>query len=157
MSDYIDAGLRRRRRAPLRFSGPPRRDEEDRYARFSLMLEQDAAEPDGSEQRRCEQRDHERTIRLRSTGRPDMDLAGVITDVTFECSACVTLVAYCELLCGRIEGLTPAEAIRSLQPQTLAAALPLVPALKRPRALLAAQALAAALMTAIQAHQEVSA
>jgi NifU-like protein involved in Fe-S cluster formation len=120
MSDYIDAGLRRRRRPSLPLAGQTRTDEEGRFARFTLALESDAT---GEE---------------------------VIADVTFESSSCVTLVAYCELLCGRIEGLTVAAAIRSLLPHALADQLPLVPAAKRPRALLAAQALAAALITVFQ-------
>lgn len=115
MSDYIDAGLRRRRRAPLPLAGAPQRADDEATVRFSLALDRD-----------------------------------VIADVTFQSTACVTLVAYCELLCERVQGLTPAEALRALHPQTLADALPLVPIPKRPRALLAAQALASTLLAALK-------
>lgn len=119
MSDYIDAGLHRRRRAPLGIAGSSCEDEEGRVARFTFALAPGAG-------------------------------ADVIADVTFDCTACVTLVAYCELLCTRVQGSTPAEALRALQPQTLAEALPLVPPARRPCAQLAARALAAALVTGLQ-------
>jgi hypothetical protein len=39
MSDYIDGGLRRRRRAPLPIAGVAQQDDEGRAARFSLSLQ----------------------------------------------------------------------------------------------------------------------
>ncbi len=71
---------------------------------------------------------------------------GGITSVRFHTSACVTLVAYCEVAAQRVTGRTLADAARCLTPPDLALALPLVPAVKRDRARLAAQALVATIV-----------
>lgn len=110
MSDYIDRGLQRRRRASLPIAGAARSDEAGHFARFSLRL------------------DH-----------------GVVTEVAFDASLCVTLIAFCEVAAERATGLAVRAAAQRVGPQALTAALPLVPASKRDRAFLAAQALAIAL------------
>jgi NifU-like protein involved in Fe-S cluster formation len=115
MSDYIDWGLRRRRRPALPVTGAVRHDPDGRHAMFSLALEE-----------------------------------GRVADVTFDATACVTLVAYCELLCRQIQGLTPRAAVSAIRPLEVASALPRVPMDKRERALLASQALMATLITALQ-------
>lgn len=71
---------------------------------------------------------------------------GVITGVAFEASVCVTLIAYCEVLAEWVTGLTMPVAARRIRPLDLTSELPLVPAHKRDRALLASQALMAAVM-----------
>jgi hypothetical protein len=68
---------------------------------------------------------------------------GVISDVAFEATTCVTLVAYCEVAAEWVTGLTLPAAARRLELRELLAELPLVPESKRPRALLAAHALLA--------------
>ncbi len=65
---------------------------------------------------------------------------GVITDVAFEATTCVTLVAYCELAAEWTAGLPVQAAAHRIRLQDLVAALPLVPAGKRHRARLAAEA-----------------
>ncbi|MFN2446017.1 MAG: iron-sulfur cluster assembly scaffold protein [Vicinamibacterales bacterium] len=110
MNDYIDRGLRRRRRAALPIAGAARSDDAGHFAKFSLRL------------------DH-----------------GVVKEVAFEASLCVTLIAYCEVAAERATGLAIREAAQRVGPEALAVALPLVPAHKRDRAFLAAQALAMAL------------
>jgi hypothetical protein len=115
MSDYIDWGLRRRRRPALPVTGAVRRDLDGRHATFSLAIED-----------------------------------GRVADITFDATACVTLVAYCELLCRQIQGLTPRAAVIAIRPLDVVSALPLVPMSKRDRALLASQAIIATLVTALQ-------
>ena len=110
MSDYIDRGLQRRRRASLPIGGAARCDDAGHFARFSLRLDR-----------------------------------GIVKEVAFEASLCVTLIAYCEVAAERATGLAVREAAQRVGPQALAAALPLVPATKRARAFLAAQALVMAL------------
>lgn len=108
LSDYIDWGLRRRRAAPLPVDGEARRDDDGRFARFSILV-----------------------------------IDGVIADVAFDATTCITLVAYCELAAQRVTGLTLRAAAGEIQVHALQAGLPLVPAGKRERARLAAQALMA--------------
>jgi NifU-like protein involved in Fe-S cluster formation len=72
----------------------------------------------------------------------------VITQVVFEASMCVTLVAYCEVLAEWVTGLSIADAVRRIRPVDLVAELPLVPLAKREVASLAAQALMMAVVTA---------
>ena len=74
---------------------------------------------------------------------------GVITDVRFQASACVTLVAYCEVAAERVTGQTLPAAVRRVRPADLSVELPLVPAAKRARALLASQALIATIAATI--------
>ncbi|MGH9174310.1 MAG: iron-sulfur cluster assembly scaffold protein [Vicinamibacterales bacterium] len=76
---------------------------------------------------------------------------GVISDVTFDASMCVTLVAYCEVAAEWVTGLAIPAAARRVRPLDLMGALPLVPPDKRERALLAAQALMA---TVIESAKE---
>lgn len=71
---------------------------------------------------------------------------GTITEVAFEATTCVTLVAYCEVAAEWVTGLTVHAAAQRLRVHELVAALPLVPANKRQRAPLAAQAALAALI-----------
>ena len=71
---------------------------------------------------------------------------GVITEVAFDATVCATLVAYCEVAAERVTGLTVAAAVRRIRPHDLTRELPVVPPLKRDRALLAARALVAALV-----------
>jgi NifU-like protein involved in Fe-S cluster formation len=73
---------------------------------------------------------------------------GVITEVAFETSFCVTLIAYCEVLAERVTGLTIRAAAGRIRPLELTSALPLVPAEKRNLALLGSQALMAAVLQA---------
>jgi NifU-like protein involved in Fe-S cluster formation len=61
----------------------------------------------------------------------------VITDVRFQASSCVTLIAYCEVAAEWVTG------------QTLPAAVRRVPAAKRARALLASHALIATIAATI--------
>lgn len=68
---------------------------------------------------------------------------GVITDVAFDATVCVTLIAYCEVAAEWATGLTVPAAARRIRPLDLARALPHVPPEKRDRALLASQALMA--------------
>jgi NifU-like protein involved in Fe-S cluster formation len=70
----------------------------------------------------------------------------VITDVRFQVSPCVTLVAYCELAAEWVTGQTLPAVARRIRAADLAAELPLVPVAKRARALLASQALIASLV-----------
>ncbi len=67
-----------------------------------------------------------------------------IAAASFESTTCVTLVAYCELLCHQAERHTLRDAI-ALSPAELAAALPDVPPVKRDRALLATAAFQSAI------------
>jgi hypothetical protein len=115
LTDYIDRGLRRRRAAPLPVAGEARRDDDGRFARFSVRV-----------------------------------IDGVIADVGFEATTCVTLVAYCELAAQRVTGQTLEDAAREIQVQALQAGLPLVPAGKRERARLAAQALMATVLESVR-------
>jgi NifU-like protein involved in Fe-S cluster formation len=71
---------------------------------------------------------------------------GTITEVAFEATTCVTLVAYCEVAAEWATGLTIGAAAQRMRVPELVAALPLVPASKRQRALLAAQAALAAVI-----------
>jgi NifU-like protein involved in Fe-S cluster formation len=73
----------------------------------------------------------------------------MIVDVRFQVSPCVTLVAYCELAADLATGQTLAGAASRVRPVDLSGALPHVPAAKRARALLASQALTAAIVTAV--------
>jgi NifU-like N terminal domain len=70
----------------------------------------------------------------------------VITDVRFQASPCVTLVAYCEVAAEWVTGQTLPAAARRVRPTDLSVELPLVPAAKRARALLASQALIATIL-----------
>jgi hypothetical protein len=119
LTDYIDRGLRRRRAGPLPIAGAVRRDDDGRFARFSVLVS-----------------------------------GGVIADVAFEATSCVTLVAYCELAAQRVTGLTLRVAARAIQVQALQAGLPLVPAGKRERARLAAQALMATVVEGARRQPE---
>lgn len=65
----------------------------------------------------------------------------------FRAAACTTLIAYCQALVELLAGGDPAEAA-AMDPATLAAALPGVPAARRDRAVLAVAALRAALASA---------
>jgi NifU-like protein involved in Fe-S cluster formation len=71
---------------------------------------------------------------------------GVITDVAFEATTCVTLVAYCEVAAEWATDLTVGAAALRVRMQELVAALPLVPPNKHQRALLVVQAVMAALV-----------
>jgi hypothetical protein len=119
LTDYIDRGLRRRRAGPLPIAGAVRRDDDGRFARFSVLVS-----------------------------------GGVIADVAFEATSCVTLVAYCELAAQRVTGLTLRVAARAIHVQALQAGLPLVPAGKRERARLAAQALMATVVEGARRQPE---
>jgi NifU-like N terminal domain len=68
---------------------------------------------------------------------------GVITDVAFDATTCVTLVAYCEVTAEWVTGHTVSAAAQRVRLHELARALPLVPEAKRDRALLAVQAVMA--------------
>lgn len=70
---------------------------------------------------------------------------GVVTAVGFRASACVTLIAYCELAAERVDGQPLAAAVRALQPGDLVRTLPAVPPAKRRCAQLASRALLSAL------------
>jgi hypothetical protein len=111
MSDYIDRGLRRSRRPMLPHAGVVCEDDDGRFARFSVRIEDE-----------------------------------VITDVGFQASPCVTLVAYCEVAAEWVTGQTLPAAARRLRPADLSGELPLVPEAKRVRALLASQALVATIV-----------
>jgi hypothetical protein len=65
---------------------------------------------------------------------------GVVADVAFEATTCITLVAYCELAAEWATGLRLEATIARLRDDALAAALPLVPPFRRDRAGLAALA-----------------
>lgn len=65
---------------------------------------------------------------------------GVIEQARFRAASCVTLVAYCELLCRMVIG-EPMEAAEALAPQVLVDHLPGVPPMKQDRAVLAVAAL----------------
>lgn len=65
---------------------------------------------------------------------------GVIEQARFRAASCVTLVAYCELLCRMITGERVATA-ETLSPQVLVDQLPGVPPVKQDRAVLAVAAL----------------
>ena len=69
---------------------------------------------------------------------------GRIAAVSFRCTTCVTLVAYCELLCQRAEHRSLRTALR-LSPGDLATTLTDVPPAKRDRALLATSAFQSAI------------
>jgi NifU-like protein involved in Fe-S cluster formation len=79
---------------------------------------------------------------------------GVIADVAFEATTCVTLVAYCELAAQRVTGQTLRAAAGAVQVQALQAGLPLVPAGQRERARLAAQALMATVVESARRQPE---
>ena len=79
---------------------------------------------------------------------------GVISDVAFEATTCVTLVAYCELAAQLVTGLTVPAAARVIRVERLEAELPLVPAGKRERARLTAQALLAAVVESSRRSSE---
>ena len=64
---------------------------------------------------------------------------GEIAEISFECSTCMTLVAYCELLCETVERGTLRAAVR-VASADLAAQLQGVPPLRRDRATLAVSA-----------------
>lgn len=68
---------------------------------------------------------------------------GRISDLRFQCTACVTLVGYCEALCRLAAGRT-VDAVLDIGPETLLERLPGVPAARQGRALLAVTALRAA-------------
>ncbi len=68
---------------------------------------------------------------------------GVIADVAFDATTCVTLVAYCEVAAEWVTGLTVKAAAHRVRLHELAGALPLVPDEKRHRAVLAVQAVMA--------------
>jgi hypothetical protein len=70
----------------------------------------------------------------------------VISDVRFQASPCVTLVAYCEVAAEWVTGQTLPAAARRIRAADLSSELPLVPAAKRARALLASQALIASIV-----------
>ena len=108
LSDYIERGLRRRRTGPLPVVGDVRRDDDGRFAQFSVRMND-----------------------------------GVIADVAFDATTCVTLVAYCELAAEWVTGHTVSAAAQKIRLHELARALPLVPEDKRHRALLAVQAVMA--------------
>lgn len=74
----------------------------------------------------------------------------VITDVRFQASPCVTLVAYCEVAAEWVTGQTLPAAVRRIRPADLSTRLPLVPAAKRERALLASQALIATIVEVVK-------
>jgi NifU-like protein involved in Fe-S cluster formation len=73
---------------------------------------------------------------------------GIITDVGFRTTPCVTLVAYCEVAAERAGGKSVTGAFRGVLPADLARALPSVPPAKRGCARLASRALVAALLLA---------
>jgi len=70
----------------------------------------------------------------------------IITEVGFQSSPCVTLVAYCELAAQWVTGHTLPAAARRVGPFDLSLELPQVPAVKRDRALLASRALFATIL-----------
>lgn len=78
--------------------------------------------------------------------------AGVVTGVHFDASTCATLIAYCELAAEWVTGLRVAEAARGLRPLELMNALTSVPVERRRQAILAAQAMMAALLAAEELH-----
>jgi NifU-like protein involved in Fe-S cluster formation len=65
---------------------------------------------------------------------------GRVAEVAFEATACVTLVAYCEVAAEWVTGLRVDAAVGRVRVDALAAALPLVPPGRRDRARLAAAA-----------------
>lgn len=68
---------------------------------------------------------------------------GVIADVAFASTTCVTLVAYCEVAAEWVTGHSVSAAAQKVRLHELTRALPLVPEDKRHRALLALQAVMA--------------
>ncbi len=77
-----------------------------------------------------------------------------ITAASFQCSLCITLVAYCELLAETVEGLTLGEAVR-ISASALAARMPGVPGMKRDRAELALRALLSSVQKATLGMKEI--
>lgn len=73
---------------------------------------------------------------------------GIVTDVGFRATPCVTLVAYCEIAAERASGQPMTGAIRGLLPADLARALPSVPPARQVCAHLASRAAVAALLLA---------
>jgi hypothetical protein len=84
----------------------------------------------------------------RCCGGRHLVIDGVIADVPFEATTCVTLVAYCEVAAEWATGLTVLAAAQRVRVRALVTALAPVPASKRQRAPLAALALSAALAEA---------
>jgi NifU-like protein involved in Fe-S cluster formation len=79
--------------------------------------------------------------------------AGKIGEIRFRVSTCTTLIAYSEALAELLSGFDVSLATH-FTPKQLINALPGVPPLKQPRAILAVAALRAALLAA-QSHQSV--
>ncbi len=81
----------------------------------------------------------------------DLD-GGVIRQVAFRATTCVTLVAYAELLAETVTGTDLRSAVR-LRPEELAGALDGVPLVKRRRAALPVRALRSAIHHAIEENR----
>ncbi len=77
---------------------------------------------------------------------------GVIRQVAFDATTCVTLVAYAELLAERVTGVDLRTAVR-LRPEELAEALDGVPPIKQVRATLPLRALHSAIHNAIEENR----
>ncbi len=88
---------------------------------------------------------------LRAQFSLDLD-GGVIRQVAFRATTCVTLVAYAELLADTVTGTDLRSAIR-LRPEELAGALDGVPLVKRRRAALPVRALHSAIHHAIEENR----
>jgi NifU-like protein involved in Fe-S cluster formation len=81
----------------------------------------------------------------------DLD-GGKLGEIRFRVSTCTTLIAYCEALAELLPGLD-ADLAAHFTPTELVDALPGVPRLKQPRAILAVAAFRAALLAArTQSH-----
>jgi NifU-like protein involved in Fe-S cluster formation len=85
------------------------------------------------------------------TVRYELDVErGVVRQVSFQASTCVTLIAYCELLAQRATGVSMRDVL-CLRAEELAGELPGVPVHKRDRVWLAVRAMQQAIAAAVQA------
>ena len=78
--------------------------------------------------------------------------SGIVNEVSFKASTCVTLVAYCELLAQTATGVSLQQAI-CIDPEKLTQRLAGVPRAKYDRAWLAVQAMQSAIAAAVNGNE----